>query len=86
MAQGFDPILSEVMAHELITASEEMNITMKQTTRSFGARMSLARQLSKTGQRDEAHSVLAETYSWFMEGFDTADLEHAKALLDELAT
>jgi N-methylhydantoinase B len=38
MAQAFDPILSEVMRHELISASEEMNITMKQTTRSIVAK------------------------------------------------
>jgi hypothetical protein len=29
--------------------------------------------------------MLAEIYSWFTEGFDTADLKHAKALLDELS-
>jgi len=33
MAQIFDPILSEVMRHELISASEEMNITMKPASR-----------------------------------------------------
>ena len=35
-------------------------------------------------RRDEAWTMLAETYSWFTEGFDTADLKDAKALLDEL--
>ena len=29
--------------------------------------------------------MLAEIYNWFIEGFDTADLKDAKALLDELA-
>jgi N-methylhydantoinase B/oxoprolinase/acetone carboxylase alpha subunit len=38
MAHNFDPILTEVMRHELISASEEMNITMKQTTRSIVAK------------------------------------------------
>jgi len=38
MARNFDPILTEVMRHELISASEEMNITMKQTTRSIVAK------------------------------------------------
>jgi predicted ATPase len=46
--------------------------------------MSLARLLRDTGRRDEAHSMLAEIYNWFTEGFDTADLKEAKALLDEL--
>ena len=45
----------------------------------------LARVLRDTGQRDEARTMLAEIYSWFTEGFDTADLKEAKQLLDELA-
>ena len=32
----------------------------------------------------EAHKMLSEIYSWFTEGFDTKDLQDAKALLDEL--
>jgi tetratricopeptide (TPR) repeat protein len=50
------------------------------------ATMSLARLLRDTGRRDEAHTILAAIYNWFTEGFDTADLKEAKALLDELAT
>ncbi len=49
------------------------------------ATMSLARLLEKQGRRDEARAMLAEIYGWFTEGFDTADLKDAKALLDELA-
>jgi predicted ATPase len=49
------------------------------------ATMSLARLLAQQARRDEAHSMLAEIYSWFTEGFDIADLKDAKALLDELA-
>jgi tetratricopeptide (TPR) repeat protein len=45
---------------------------------------SLARLLRDTGRRDEAQSMLAEIYNWFTEGFDTADLKEAKALLEEL--
>jgi hypothetical protein len=47
--------------------------------------MSLTRLLQQQGKKKEAHSVLAEIYGWFTEGFDTADLKDAKALLDELA-
>jgi len=36
------------------------------------------------GRRAEARDVLAPVYGWFTEGFDTADLKDAKALLDEL--
>jgi predicted ATPase len=49
------------------------------------ATMSLARLLAKQDRRDEARTMLAEIYGWFTEGFDTADLKEAKALLEELA-
>jgi tetratricopeptide (TPR) repeat protein len=48
------------------------------------ATTSLANLLAKQGRRDEARSMLAEIYGWFTEGFDTADLKDAKALLEEL--
>ena len=41
--------------------------------------------LRDTNRRDEAQARLAEIYNWFTEGFDTADLKDAKALLDELS-
>jgi hypothetical protein len=47
--------------------------------------MSLARLLDSTGRREEARTMLADIYSWFTEGFDTADLKDAKALLDQLS-
>jgi class 3 adenylate cyclase/predicted ATPase len=45
---------------------------------------SLARLWGEQGRRAEAHDLLAPVYGWFTEGFDTADLKEAKALLDEL--
>jgi adenylate cyclase len=50
------------------------------------ASTSLARLLRDTGRRDEARAMLAEIYNWFTEGFDTADLKDAKALLEELSS
>ncbi len=47
------------------------------------AATSLARLLRKQGRIDEAREVLAQVYNWFTEGFDTADLKDAKALLKE---
>ena len=38
-----------------------------------------------TNQRDEARAMLTDAYDWFTEGFDTADLKDAKALLEELS-
>jgi adenylate cyclase len=45
----------------------------------------LARLWQSQGKRQEAYGLLQPVYAWFTEGFDTADLKDAKALLDELA-
>jgi predicted ATPase len=50
------------------------------------ATTSLARLLNRPDRRDEACRKLAVIYDWFTEGFDTADLKDAKALLHELST
>jgi predicted ATPase len=49
------------------------------------AATSLALLSADQGKRAQAHDLLAPSYGWFTEGFDTADLRDAKALLDELA-
>ena len=49
------------------------------------AAMSLARLWLQQGKRAAADELLAPIYGWFAEGFDTADLQEAKALLEELA-
>jgi DNA-binding winged helix-turn-helix (wHTH) protein/predicted ATPase len=49
------------------------------------AAMSLSRLWQQQGKRSEAQALLAPLYSWFTEGFDTADLQEAQALLAELA-
>jgi len=63
-----------------------IEIARKQSTKSFELRatMSLTRLIATQGRRGEARAMLAEIYNWFTEGFDTADLKDAKALLDEL--
>ena len=48
------------------------------------AAMSLSRLWQQQGKRAEAHELLAPVYGWFTEGFDTADLQEAKALLAAL--
>jgi len=64
-----------------------IGVARTQNARSWELRAttSLARLLVREGRRDEAGTMLAEIYNWFTEGFDTADLKEAKALLDELA-
>jgi predicted ATPase len=62
-------------------------IARKQGTRGYELRAatSLARMWGEQGRRGEARDLLAPLYGSFTEGFDTADLKDAKALLDELA-
>ena len=64
-----------------------VEIARKQSAKSLELRaaISLARLLAEHGRRDEARTKLAEIYNWFTEGFDTADLKDAKALLDDLS-
>src|SRR5262249_61978620 len=64
-----------------------LEIARKQQAKSLELRaaMSLSRLWQQQGRRQEAHELLAEIYGWFTEGFDTKDLQEAKALLDELA-
>jgi predicted ATPase len=62
-------------------------IARPQQARSWELRaaMSLARLWQQQGKQAEAHALLAPVYGWFTEGFDTADLQEARALLDALA-
>jgi predicted ATPase len=63
-----------------------IEVARRQSAKSFELRavMSLSRLWQEQGKRAEARQLLTEVYSWFTEGFDTADLKEAKALLDEL--
>jgi predicted ATPase len=64
-----------------------LDIARNQQAKSFELRIatSLARLWQQQGKRQEAYDLLAPVYNWFTEGFDTADLQDAKMLLDELA-
>jgi class 3 adenylate cyclase len=66
---------------------EAIELSRKMSAKSpeLRATTSLARLLRDTGRHAEARTSLAEIYGWFTEGFDTADLRDAKALLDELS-
>jgi predicted ATPase len=63
-----------------------LEIARNQQAKSFELRTatSLARLWQQQGKRKEAYDLLALVYGWFTEGFDTADLQDAKALLDAL--
>ena len=62
-------------------------VARKQQAKSLELRavMSLSRLWQQQGKKDEARQLLAEIYGWFTEGFDTKDLQEAKALLEELS-
>jgi class 3 adenylate cyclase/predicted ATPase len=66
---------------------EALAIAETQHAQAFKLRCatSLARLWADQGKRTKAHDLLAPVYGWFTEGFDTADLQDAKALLDELS-
>ncbi len=66
--------------------SAAIEVARRQSAKSWELRAttSLARLLAKQDRRAEARQMLADIYGWFTEGFDTADLRDAKALLDEL--
>ena len=63
-----------------------LEVARRQQAKSLELRaaMSLARSSQRQGKPGEARKMLAEIYRWFTEGFDTADLKQAKALLAEL--
>ncbi len=64
-----------------------MDIARRQGGKSWELRstMSLARLWQQQRKKKAARQLLAEVYAWFTEGFDTADLKDAQAVLDELS-
>jgi len=63
-----------------------LHVARRQKAKSLELRavMSLSRLWQQQGKQQDAHKLLAEIYGWFTEGFETADLQEAKALLGEL--
>ena len=74
---------------ELAEADFRESIALAQKMRAkhpeLRSTLSLARLLDSQGKRAEARAMLAEIYGWFTDGFDTADLKDARALLDQLS-
>ena len=83
-------LLQQSLDHQAEAAScfpHALDLTRNQQTKliELRAATSLARLWQQQGKRQEAHALLAPVYHWFTQGFDTADLQDAKALLEELA-
>jgi predicted ATPase len=72
---------AEACFHRAVT------IARRQQAKSLELRaaMSLSRLYQRQGRQAEARPILAECYDWFIEGFDTPDLQEAQALLEQLA-
>jgi predicted ATPase len=66
---------------------EALRVARRQQAKAYELRAatSLAGLWGEQGRRAEARDLVAPVYGWFTEGFDTADLKDAKALLDQLA-
>ena len=70
-----------------VAFQQAIDIAREQQAKSFELRamMSLSRLWHQQGKKTEAHQLLSEIYSWFSEGFETKDLQEAKALLHHAA-
>jgi len=86
----------ELLLHQVVLDEKQaeacfvqaLDVARRQQAKSLELRaaMSLSRLWQQHGKRAAAHELLAPLYGWFTDGFDTADLQEAKALLDELAS
>jgi class 3 adenylate cyclase/predicted ATPase len=82
-----DPTGPSLIAEAESCFQRALDVARCQQAKSFELRaaMSLSRLWQRQGKRQEARDLLAPIYHWFTEGFDTADLQAAKALLEELS-
>jgi DNA-binding winged helix-turn-helix (wHTH) protein/predicted ATPase len=80
---GWSPLQTEAEA----CFQTALTVARRQAAKSLELRaaMGLSRLWQQQGKRAEAHKLLALIYGWFTEGIDTADLQEAKALLEELS-
>jgi predicted ATPase len=83
LASDRSPLLTEAEA----CFRQALEIARQQQAKSWELRAatSLARLWQQQGKRDDACTLLAPVYGWFTEGFDTADLQEAQTLLEELS-
>jgi predicted ATPase len=76
-----DALQAEACFHQAIAISQSQQAKSWE----LRAATSLTTLWQRQGKRQEAYDLLAPVYNWFTEGFNTADLKDAKALLDELS-
>ncbi len=83
MLAGAGPVEQE--AEECFHKAVEIARRQEAKSLELRAAMSLSRLWQQQGKQAEARELLAPVYGWFTEGFDTADLQEARTLLEELA-
>jgi len=81
-AQGTEPKVAE--AEQRLRQALAVAHRQQAKALELRAAMSLSRLWQQQGKQAEARALLAPIYGWFTEGFDTVDLQEAKALLEEL--
>ena len=86
-SRGLVLLAQNKLAEGEASIRQALELARKQQAKSWELRAatSLAQLWGEQGRRAEARELLAPVYGWFTEGFDTADLKEAKALLDGLA-
>jgi adenylate cyclase len=82
LVKGVDVVKVEACFQKSIEVARQQQAKLYEVQ----AVMSLSRLWLSQGKKEEARQLLAEIYGWFTEGFGTADLQEAKALLESLAS
>lgn len=82
LVAAVDPVSADERFHRVITVARRQSAKLWE----IRAGTCLARLWWDQGRRDEARDLLAPTYGWFTEGFDTPVLQEANALLDQLGS
>ncbi|MBI4639199.1 MAG: hypothetical protein HY731_00790 [Candidatus Tectomicrobia bacterium] len=90
---GEEEKITHSPTHPLTHSSPEacfqqaLDIARRQQAKSLELRaaVSMSRLWQSQGKKAEARKLLAEVYGWFTEGFETADLKEARALLEEIS-
>ena len=77
---GTEPKVAEIPLLHALTVARQQEAKAWE----LRAAVSLSRLWQQQSQRNAARALLAPIYSWFTEGFDTADLQEARVLLEEL--
>ena len=80
-----ESVNNQIDAESCFIKALEIARTQEAKSLELRAAMSLSRLWQRQGKKEESRNLISKIYGWFAEGFDTADLKDAKALLEELS-